>query len=270
LREYYDPKHNPESWQMNAGDDPSLLFESLDAVPLEIRDDWRRYVERTVVDMWDRQQLSKRNRSMITVAALSALRDTEELRTQIRVALRNAVSRPELCELMMQVAGYAGFSAGRAGMAALKEVFDAEPAAKPAPSGRPLAPVESQDRVERGLATLAKLQPARAPAAPSRALAAPFAPDWRAWLIGTAFGDLWPRPGLSFAERERITLAVLIALGREAELHQHCAIASNLGITPEEIGEEIMHLAVYIGFPTAVTAMRVAVGALGEIAKEGK
>jgi len=160
---------------------------------------------------------------------------------------------------MLQVAGYAGLAVGLEGMHALREVFDAESAPEPetpeagAADGARDVP---EDRFERGRAILAILRPERAQAPPPAR--DEVAPDWRTWLIGTAFGDLWARPGLTLVERERITMAVLIVLSHEAELRSHVTIASNLGIPPTEIGEQIMHLAFYVGFPTAVAAIRVA------------
>jgi 4-carboxymuconolactone decarboxylase len=113
-----------------------------------------------------------------------------------------------------------------------------------------------EELLARGRAMLTSLNPAIT--VPPTSTGDYLAPDWLDWLIATAFGELWSRPNLTLQERERITLSVLVVLVRDRELASHVAIASNLGISPIEIGETIMHLAVYAGFPAAVEGMRVA------------
>ena len=72
------------------------------------------------------------------------------------------------------------------------------------------------------------------------------------------FGDVWERPGLSKRDRSLITVATLLALGREKQLDGHLARALQNGVTKEEIGELITHLAFYTGWPAAMTAALVA------------
>ncbi len=72
------------------------------------------------------------------------------------------------------------------------------------------------------------------------------------------YGDLWERPNLSKRDRSLITLATLIALGRERQLPGHLGRALDNGVTQDEIAELITHLAVYSGWPTAMTAASIA------------
>jgi 4-carboxymuconolactone decarboxylase len=74
------------------------------------------------------------------------------------------------------------------------------------------------------------------------------------------FGDVWERPGLSKRDRSLITVAVLTALYRPEQLEGHVQRALANGVTKEEIGELITHVAFYAGWPTAVTAATVAHG----------
>ncbi len=73
-----------------------------------------------------------------------------------------------------------------------------------------------------------------------------------------AWGGVWTRPGLERRERSMITLAALTALGREGELELHVRGALRNGLTPEEIGEVLLHTAVYAGVPAANAAYAVA------------
>jgi 4-carboxymuconolactone decarboxylase len=72
------------------------------------------------------------------------------------------------------------------------------------------------------------------------------------------FGDVWERPGLSKRDRSLITCATLIALGREKQLTGHLQRALDNGVSKDEIGEIITHLAFYAGWPAAMTAALVA------------
>ncbi len=72
------------------------------------------------------------------------------------------------------------------------------------------------------------------------------------------FGDVWERPGLSKRDRSLITVASLIALYRTEQLRGHIGRALDNGVTKEEIGEVITHMAFYGGWPVAANASRVA------------
>ena len=95
--------------------------------PEEIRDDWGRLIVDTVLPdgVWSRPGLSPRDRSLITVAALTALHRPNELRLHLERALHNGVTRSELGELIMHIAIYGGFPVAVEGMRIARELFDA-------------------------------------------------------------------------------------------------------------------------------------------------
>ncbi len=72
------------------------------------------------------------------------------------------------------------------------------------------------------------------------------------------YGDVWERPGLSKRDRSLVTVAALIAMYRGDQLTGHIERALANGVTREEIGEVITHMAFYSGWPTAMTAGRIA------------
>jgi 4-carboxymuconolactone decarboxylase len=72
------------------------------------------------------------------------------------------------------------------------------------------------------------------------------------------FGDVWERPALSKRDRSLITVAVLTALYRTDQLRGHIGRALDNGVSREEIGEVITHMAFYAGWPVAVNAAAVA------------
>jgi len=75
---------------------------------------------------------------------------------------------------------------------------------------------------------------------------------------GVLFGDVWERPGLSKRDRSLITVAALVALYRTDQLRGHLWRALDNGVTREEIGEMITHLAFYSGWPTGIHAAQIA------------
>jgi len=63
-------------------------------------------------DIWERPQMSKRDRSLITVAVLTAMYRTEELKGHMQRALDNGVTKEEILELITHVTFYAGWPTG--------------------------------------------------------------------------------------------------------------------------------------------------------------
>ena len=75
-------------------------------------------------DVWERPELSKRDRSLITVANLIALYRTDQLRGHIGRALDNGVTKTEIGEIILHTAFYAGVPVGANAATVAKEVFD--------------------------------------------------------------------------------------------------------------------------------------------------
>ena len=91
-----------------------------------------------------------------------------------------------------------------------------------------------------------------------------FTADFQDFITRYAWGEVWARPGLDRRTRSAITLTALIALGRDHELALHVRAALRNGLTPDEIGEVILHSAVYCGVPAANRAFAVAQDVLNE------
>lgn len=76
-------------------------------------------------DVWERPELSKRDRSLITCAVLAALYRTAELEHHMKFALQNGVKKEELTGLITHVAFYSGWpcavNAGRVALATLQD-----------------------------------------------------------------------------------------------------------------------------------------------------
>jgi 4-carboxymuconolactone decarboxylase len=93
----------------------------------------------------------------------------------------------------------------------------------------------------------------------------PFTADFQDLITRYAWGEIWARPELDRRTRSCITLATLVALGREEELAMHVRAALRIGLTPEEIKEVLLHSAIYCGVPAANGAFAVAQRVLDEV-----
>lgn len=86
----------------------------------------------------------------------------------------------------------------------------------------------------------------------------PLNDEFQNFITRYAWGEIWTRPGLERHTRSLITIAMLIALNREAELKMHLRAAFNNGVTKDELRELIMHSALYCGLPAANATMHLA------------
>jgi 4-carboxymuconolactone decarboxylase len=74
-------------------------------------------------EAWERPELSPRDRSLVTVTALTTMGATEQLTFHIRLAKRNGVTEQELIETITHLAFYAGWPKAMSAMAVAKQVF---------------------------------------------------------------------------------------------------------------------------------------------------
>jgi len=85
-----------------------------------------------------------------------------------------------------------------------------------------------------------------------------FTAPFQDFITRYAWGTVWTRDGLDRRTRSCVTLAVLTALGRENEIEMHVRAALRNGLSAEEIGEVLLHTAVYAGVPAANAAFAIA------------
>ena len=85
-----------------------------------------------------------------------------------------------------------------------------------------------------------------------------FAPKLAQLTDDVLFGDVWERAELSPRDRSLVTVAALIANGNTEQLSGHLSRAKQNGLSETELAEVIIHLAFYVGWPRAMSAVRVA------------
>ena len=194
-------------------------------------------------EIWERPQLSKRDRSMITIAVLQALGRDTALRIHLGRGLDNGLTPEELSEIILHVSFYTGWPSGVDASLGALDVF-----------------------AERGI-TLGELPgappmpEAETPAGLSDAYAA--VPRLGALRNSLLYGDVWERPLLSKRDRSLITVAVNQSryFTNELRLHIDRALDQN-GVTPQELSEVVLHITFYAGWPPAVNAGRLLTEAL--------
>jgi len=82
--------------------------------------------------------------------------------------------------------------------------------------------------------------------------------DFQRFITETAWGSVWARPGLTRKTRHLLTIGLLAALGQEHELAMHIRATANTGVTPDEVKEVLLQVAIYAGIPAANSAIAIA------------
>src|SRR4026209_1295041 len=99
--------------------------------------------------------------------------------------------------------------------------------------------------------------PAQTSAAPSGPRQQRFAPGLAMLTDDVLYGDVWRRAELSPRDRSLVTVSLLIATGKTAQLAGHLARALDNGVQPSEASGVLAHLAIYSGWPNAVSALQI-------------
>lgn len=170
-------------------------------------------------DLWKRKDLSPRDRSLVTVAAVIAQNQTVLLPEQLDLALKNGVKPAELSETITHLAFYAGWGNAIAAAAVTKEIFlQKRINAEQLPHAEEeLLPVDEKseaaraERVERSIGSAA--------------------PGLVSDTTDVLFRELWLRPGLAPRDRSLVTLSALIANGQTQQIPPHLNRAMENGLT---------------------------------------
>ncbi|MDX6361857.1 carboxymuconolactone decarboxylase family protein [Streptomyces sp. NPDC058274] len=118
-------------------------------------------------------------------------------------------------------------------------------------------PTTREERFEQGLEVLRQIDNQ----AGQRVLdsLADINPELAHQIVAWGFGEIYSRPGLAPRDRQLMTLGMLTALGGcEPQLDVHINVSLNVGLTPQEIVEALLHSAGYCGMPKALNATLVA------------
>ncbi|WP_120008702.1 carboxymuconolactone decarboxylase family protein [Teichococcus vastitatis] len=205
-----------------------------------------RYEQNTIFgDLWRRPDLSSRDRGIVTLSALIARNQTNELPRYLGLALDSGVEPGEISGLITHLAFYSGWANAMAASSAAREVFAARGiGAEQLPAARPdLLPLNAAAEARRAAQVAQTVRP--------------IAPGLDQFTTDTLFHDLWLRPDLAARDRSLVTVSALIATGQVAQIPFHLNRAMDNGLTRAQASEAVAHLAFYAGWPNAFSAVPV-------------
>ncbi|MGF7172141.1 4-carboxymuconolactone decarboxylase [Sphingobium xanthum] len=198
-------------------------------------------------DVWRRPGLALRDRSLVTLTVLIATGRTGQMEGHLARGLDNGLTPIEVSGLVTHLAFYAGWPSSVSALEVVDRVFRARNIPQPVARSDVKIPLPASDAARR------------------RSLeqeVAPFAPKLAALTNEVLFRDLWTRSELAPRDRSLATIAALAASGDADsgdadQLPFHLQLGVDNGLTSEQIGEALTHLAFYAGWPKAMAGVAV-------------
>ncbi len=204
------------------------------------------YSQRTsLAELWQRPELSPRDRSIVTVSILVARGQSQALETYVNLALDNGVKASEISEIITHLAFYSGWANATGAIEVVKDIFaERGIGADQLPSATPeLLPLDQAAEAGRARAV--------------DAMVGATSPGLVKFTADPLFHDLWLRPALAPRDRSLVTVSSLIANGQAGQITFHLNKAMDNGLTQSEAGEVITQAAFYAGWPNAFSAVGV-------------
>lgn len=182
--------------------------------------------------------LSKKQEKIVTISAFTANGDLEKLKPEIVAGLESGLTVNEIKEILVHLYAYCGFPRSLRGLQTFMTVLNERKATGINDNwGREATPItDTRDKYERGKDILSQLQGISPPAGRPTTGYAAFCPEIETFLKEHLFADLFERDVLTYAQREMVTVSVLMSLGGlEPMLNSHMNLSLNVGITPEQL-----------------------------------
>lgn len=196
-------------------------------------------------DLWRRPELSPRDRSVVTVAALIARNQTIGMLHYFNQALDSGVTPVELSEVITHLAFYSGWPNAMGAVPILQQIF----------AERGFGPEQLPD-VTPSLLPLDEAAESKRAATVTENFGA-IAPGVVQYTTELLFRNLWLRPALTPRDRSLVTVSALIASGHVAQITYHLNRAMDNGLTREQASEVLTHLAFYAGWPNVFSALPI-------------
>ncbi len=192
-------------------------------------------------EFWKRNDLTPRDRSLVTISVLISTGKGHVLANHVRRALENGLKPQEIGEVITHLAFYSGWPNAMSAVTEVKKVFDEQKIAPVADSDAARIQLEAAAETARRAAVDANVEPT--------------APALADLTNRALFGDLWQRPDLSARDRSLVTMAALVAMGQPEQLAFHANRALDNGLTPAEAAEAVTQVGFYAGWPRAMSAV---------------
>lgn len=186
------------------------------------------------------KKLSEKEKSIITIASLTAKGDLVKLKTGLHTGLEAGLTVNEIKEVLVHTYAYCGFPRSILGLQTFMEVLN-ERKAKGIIDvfGKEASPINEEDnKYQRGKKILEQLT--NTPQSNTLTGYSAFAPVIDTFLKEHLFADIFERDVLTFAQRELVTISVISAIGdAEPMLKGHLVISINVGLSPTQLKEFI-------------------------------
>ncbi|EJL92412.1 hypothetical protein, gamma-carboxymuconolactone decarboxylase subunit like protein [Herbaspirillum sp. CF444] len=195
--------------------------------------------------LWQRPDLSKRDRSIVTLSAIIARNHTAELDFYLEFALDNGVSTAEISEIITHLAFYSGWGAAMSAIEVAQPLFTRRSVEPASLLGAAVAFLKIDETTESQRAAMAEQS------------AGKVAPGLVQFTTDVLFKDLWLRSGLAPRDRSLVTVSALVAAGHFPQITYHLNRAMDNGLTEAQASEVITHLAFYAGWPNAFSSVPV-------------
>jgi 4-carboxymuconolactone decarboxylase len=204
-----------------------------------------KYENSTLKELWNRTELSARDRSLVTLAVLIARNQTTELGHYVDSALDNGVAPAEISECIAHLAFYSGWANAKSAEGIVQTLLarrgiQTDQLPESSPTLLPLSEEAESKRAANVDAQFGKI-----------------APGLVKYTTDVLFRDLWLRPDLKPRERSLITISALMANGQTGQIPYHLNRAMDSGLTKSEAGEVVTQVAFYAGWPSAFSALPV-------------
>lgn len=205
-------------------------------------------------DIFTRPGLDPNLRQTATIAALTALGNAApQLRFHVEAGMSVGLSPQAIVEIIYVTTVFSGFPAGINAINAAREVFTSKGVEMPFPA----LVHHKEERRERGLAALGMTS--KTSGRQVLDSLADIAPDFAAFILDFAYGDVISRDLLTAIQKETAMIAAAAARGTMApQLAVHIKAALIVGMSREAIVEVLIQMAVYAGFPAAINGLLVA------------
>ena len=207
--------------------------------------------------------LSAKEKSIITIASLTAKGDLVTLKSELNKGLEAGLTVNEIKEILIHTYAYCGFPRSIRGLQTFMEVLN-ERKTKGIndESGKEASPIkEDGNKYERGKTILEQLT--KTPQPNTLTGYSAFAPVIDTFLKEHLFADIFERDVLTFTQRELVTISVISSIGdAEPMLKSHLSIAINLGVSPEQLKEFLVVIKPFIGAKKTKAAKEVVIEVL--------
>lgn len=196
-------------------------------------------------ELWQRDGLSPRDRSVVSVAALIAAGKTELQSAEFARALDNGVTPTELSGIITPLAFYAGWNNGVAAAQNAARLYDERGIDATSLPGADVDLLPLDQETENARKT--SVQQTNGPTSQGVV----------DFTENPVFLNLWQRPDLAPRDRSLVTVSSLVANGQSAQVTFHLNRAMDNGLTKEEASEALTQLAFYANWPNVFSAMPV-------------